>query len=102
MEIFLKMGVRMEFIKQIPKLGVKAFDFALSSFPNLAYQNHNREMKLVEVSTPAHQTEHLSRWPSGFTKWKNWIDPWIRISEGPFHAETNKLFRNGAKSALAF
>ena len=55
-------------------------------------------MTLIEVTTPAHQKAFLE-----FAVWlyrneKNWIRPIDQDIEGLFHAETNKLFRNGAKA----
>jgi hypothetical protein len=55
-------------------------------------------MKLVEVSTPAHQTEFIEMAVRLYKNEKNWIRPLDKDIEGLFHAETNKLFRNGAKA----
>jgi hypothetical protein len=55
-------------------------------------------MKLVEVSTPAQQTEFIELAVRLYQNEKNWIRPLDKDIEGLFHSETNKLFRNGAKS----
>jgi len=55
-------------------------------------------MKLVEVSTPVQQTEFIEMAVRLYKNEKNWIRPLDKDIEGLFHAETNKLFRNGAKS----
>jgi hypothetical protein len=55
-------------------------------------------MKLVEVSTPALQTEFIKMAVRLYKNEKNWIRPLDKDIEGLFHAETNKLFRNGGKS----
>jgi hypothetical protein len=55
-------------------------------------------MTLIEVITPAHQLEFIEMavWLYRFEK--NWIRPIDQDIEGLFHADTNKLFRNGAKA----
>lgn len=55
-------------------------------------------MKLVEVSTPAQQTEFIEMAVRLYKNEKNWIRPLDKDIEGLFHPETNKLFRNGGKS----
>ncbi|REG82813.1 hypothetical protein [Algoriphagus antarcticus] len=55
-------------------------------------------MKLIEVSTPAHQKEFIEMAVRFYKNEKNWIRPLDADIEGLFHKETNKLFRNGAKS----
>lgn len=55
-------------------------------------------MKLIEVSTPAHQREFLEMAVRLYKDEKNWIRPLDQDIEGLFHPETNKLFRNGAKA----
>ena len=55
-------------------------------------------MKLIEVTTPAHQKEFIEMAVRLYKKEKNWIRPIDADIEGLFHPESNKLFRNGAKS----
>jgi len=55
-------------------------------------------MKLVEVSMVAQQTEFIEMAVRLYKNEKNWIRPLDDDIEGLFHKETNKLFRNGAKS----
>jgi len=55
-------------------------------------------MKLIEVVTPAHQKAFLALAVWLYRNEKNWIRPIDQDIEGLFHAETNKLFRNGAKA----
>lgn len=55
-------------------------------------------MKLIEVTTPAHQKEFIEMAVRLYKNEKNWIRPLDADIEGLFHKETNKLFRNGAKS----
>ena len=55
-------------------------------------------MKLIEVTTPAHQLEFIEMALWLYRNEKNWIRPIDQDIEGLFHAETNKLFRNGAKA----
>ncbi|WP_075351685.1 hypothetical protein [Algoriphagus marinus] len=55
-------------------------------------------MKLIEVTTPAHQTEFIEMAVRLYKNEKNWIRPLDADIEGLFHSETNKLFRNGAKA----
>ena len=55
-------------------------------------------MKLIEVTTPAHQKEFIEMAVSLYKNEKNWIRPLDADIEGLFHKETNKLFRNGAKA----
>jgi hypothetical protein len=55
-------------------------------------------MKLIEVTIPAHQKEFIKMAVSLYKNEKNWIRPLDADIEGLFHSETNKLFRNGAKS----
>ncbi|MEY3565350.1 MAG: hypothetical protein RJA23_1520, partial [Bacteroidota bacterium] len=55
-------------------------------------------MKLIEVTTPAHQLEFIEMAVQLYRNEKNWIRPIDQDIEGLFHAETNKLFRNGAKA----
>jgi hypothetical protein len=53
-------------------------------------------MKLIEVTTPAHQKEFIEMAVRLYKNEKNWIRPLDADIEGLFHKETNKLFRNGA------
>ncbi len=55
-------------------------------------------MKLIEVSTPAQEKEFIEMAVRLYRNEKNWIRPLDADIEGLFHPETNKLFRNGAKS----
>jgi hypothetical protein len=55
-------------------------------------------MKLIQVATPAHQKEFIQMAVQLYKNEKNWIRPIDADIEGLFHPETNKLFRNGAKS----
>ena len=55
-------------------------------------------MTLIEVTTPAHQLEFIEMAVQLYRNEKNWIRPIDQDIEGLFHAETNKLFRNGAKA----
>jgi len=55
-------------------------------------------MKLIEVSMPAHQKAFIEMAVRLYKNEKNWIRPLDADIEGLFHKETNKLFRNGAKS----
>jgi len=55
-------------------------------------------MKLIEVTTPAHQREFIEMAVSLYKNEKNWIRPLDADIEGLFHKETNKLFRSGAKA----
>ena len=55
-------------------------------------------MKLIEVTTSAHQIEFIEMALWLYRNEKNWIRPIDQDIEGLFHAETNKLFRNGAKA----
>ena len=55
-------------------------------------------MKLIEVTTSAHQIEFIEMAVWLYRNEKNWIRPIDQDIEGLFHAETNKLFRNGAKA----
>ena len=55
-------------------------------------------MKLIEVTTPAHQKEFIEMAVRLYKHEKNWIRPLDKDIEGLFHPETNKLFRNGAKA----
>ena len=55
-------------------------------------------MKLIEVTTPAHQLEFIEMALWLYRNEKNWIRPIDQDIEGLFHAETNKLFRNGAQA----
>jgi hypothetical protein len=55
-------------------------------------------MTLIEVTTPAHQLEFIEMAVWLYRNEKNWIRPIDQDIEGLFHAETNKLFRNGAKA----
>jgi len=55
-------------------------------------------MKLIEVSTPAQEKEFIEMALRLYRNEKNWIRPLDADIEGLFHPETNKLFRNGAKS----
>ena len=55
-------------------------------------------MTLIEVTTPAHQLEFIEMAVRLYRNEKNWIRPIDQDIEGLFHAETNKLFRNGAKA----
>jgi hypothetical protein len=55
-------------------------------------------MKLIEVTTPAHQKEFIEMAVRLYKNEKNWIRPLDKDIEGLFHPETNKLFRNGAKA----
>jgi hypothetical protein len=55
-------------------------------------------MTLIEVTTPAHQLEFIEMAVRLYSNEKNWIRPIDQDIEGLFHAETNKLFRNGAKA----
>lgn len=55
-------------------------------------------MKLIEVTTPAHQKEFIEMAVRLYKTEKNWIRPLDADIEGLFHKETNKLFRNGAKA----
>jgi hypothetical protein len=55
-------------------------------------------MKIIEVTTPAHQLEFIEMAVRLYRNEKNWIRPIDQDIEGLFHAETNKLFRNGAKA----
>jgi hypothetical protein len=55
-------------------------------------------MKLIEVTTPAHQKEFIEMAVRLYKSEKNWIRPIDADIEGLFHSETNKLFRNGAKA----
>lgn len=55
-------------------------------------------MKLIEVSTPAHQKEFIEMAVRLYKNEKNWIRPLDADIEGLFHKETNKLFRSGAKA----
>jgi len=55
-------------------------------------------MKLIQVATPAHQKEFIKMAVQLYKNEKNWIRPIDADIEGLFHPETNKLFRNGAKS----
>ena len=55
-------------------------------------------MNLIEVTTPAHQLEFIEMAVRLYRNEKNWIRPIDQDIEGLFHAETNKLFRNGAQA----
>ena len=55
-------------------------------------------MTLIEVTTSAHQIEFIEMALWLYRNEKNWIRPIDQDIEGLFHAETNKLFRNGAKA----
>ncbi len=55
-------------------------------------------MTLIEVTTSAHQIEFIEMAVWLYRNEKNWIRPIDQDIEGLFHAETNKLFRNGAKA----
>lgn len=55
-------------------------------------------MKLIEVTTPAHQREFIEMAVRLYKNETNWIRPLDADIEGLFHKETNKLFRNGAKA----
>lgn len=55
-------------------------------------------MNLIEVTTAAHQKEFLEMAVRLYKNEENWIRPLDDDIEGLFHKETNKLFRNGAKS----
>ncbi|TFV93336.1 hypothetical protein E4S40_13860 [Algoriphagus kandeliae] len=55
-------------------------------------------MKLIEVTTPAHQKEFIEMAVRLYKNEKNWIRPLDKDIEGLFHPETNKLFRRGAKA----
>jgi len=55
-------------------------------------------MKLIEVTTPAHEREFIEMAVRLYKNEKNWIRPLDADIEGLFHKETNKLFRNGAKA----
>lgn len=55
-------------------------------------------MKLIEVTSSAHQIEFIEMALWLYRNEKNWIRPIDQDIEGLFHAETNKLFRNGAKA----
>ncbi|WP_339702371.1 hypothetical protein [Algoriphagus aquimarinus] len=55
-------------------------------------------MKLIEVTTAAHQKEFIEMAVRLYKNEKNWIRPLDADIEGLFHKETNKLFRNGATS----
>ena len=55
-------------------------------------------MKLIEVTTPAHQKEFIEMAVRLYKNEKNWIRPLDPDIEGLFHPETNKLYRNGAKA----
>ena len=55
-------------------------------------------MNLIEVTTSAHQLEFIEMAVWLYRNEKNWIRPIDQDIEGLFHAETNKLFRNGAQA----
>ena len=55
-------------------------------------------MTLIEVITSAHQLEFIEMAVRLYRNEKNWIRPIDQDIEGLFHAETNKLFRNGAQA----
>jgi hypothetical protein len=55
-------------------------------------------MKLIEVTTPAHQKAFIEMAVKLYKNEKNWIRPLDADIEGLFHPETNKLFRNGGKA----
>lgn len=55
-------------------------------------------MKLIEVTTPAHQKEFIEMAVRLYQNEKNWIRPLDKDIDGLFHPETNKLFRNGGKA----
>lgn len=55
-------------------------------------------MNLIEVNTPALEKEFVLMAVKLYRNEKNWIRPLDQDIEGLFHPETNKLFRNGAKS----
>jgi len=55
-------------------------------------------MTLIEVITSAHQLEFIEMAVRLYRDEKSWIRPIDQDIEGLFHAETNKLFRNGAQA----
>ncbi|SNS73230.1 hypothetical protein SAMN06295967_1204 [Belliella buryatensis] len=55
-------------------------------------------MRIIEVSSPAHQQEFLEMAVRLYQREPNWIRPLDKDIEGLFHSETNKLFKLGAKA----
>ncbi|HLT06331.1 MAG TPA: hypothetical protein VK014_02335 [Cyclobacteriaceae bacterium] len=55
-------------------------------------------MKLLEVTSAAHQREFYEMAVRLYKNEKNWIRPLDKDIEGLFHAETNKLFRQKAEA----
>lgn len=55
-------------------------------------------MKILEVTSPAEQKEFIQMAVRLYKDEPNWIRPLDKDIEGLFHAESNKLFRKGAKA----
>jgi hypothetical protein len=55
-------------------------------------------MKLLEVTSEAHQKEFIQMAVRLYKDEPNWIRPLDKDIEGLFHPESNKLFRQGAKA----